>query len=124
MPISSSQLLPDLALHAVLCHVIVSYLFLQQGMGEVEDYVFEEELDVFLVERKNKILVARREVNSVMGWDVPSSSLKFSVIQGKGKFGDIFIGCMDGQAILIKVLQTDCNQDAKATFNRELDILR
>ena len=59
-----------------------------------------------------------------MGWDVPASCLKFSLVQGKGKFGDIFIGRMDDRNVRVKIMRPDCNKDAKEAFDRELDILR
>ena len=77
-----------------------------------------------LVQRKTQIIASRKEVGTVQGWDVPSSSLKFSLLQSKGKFGDVFLGRMDEQDVMVKVVQPDCNQEAKCAFDRELDILR
>ena len=77
-----------------------------------------------LLEKKLEIIKYRKDVGTVMGWDVPSSSLKFSLIQDKGKVGDIFLGQMDNQDVTMKVVRPDCNQEAKCAFDRELDILR
>ncbi len=77
-----------------------------------------------LKEKKASIVVSRRSIGSVLGWDLPSSSLKFSLVQDKGRFGDIFIGRMDDQDVLIKIVRPGCNQEAKNAFDRELDILR
>lgn len=82
------------------------------------------ECDGELVQRKAQIVASRREVGTVMGWDIPSSCLKFSLVQAKGGFGDIFVGRMDNREVRVKVVQPDCNQEAKSAFDRELDILR
>lgn len=86
--------------------------------------MLDSEYNESLLEKKAEIVKSRREVGTVMGWDVPSSSLKFSLVQDKGKFGDIFVGQMDGQEVTVKVVRPDCNQEAKCAFDRELDILR
>lgn len=78
----------------------------------------------FLLGKKAQIVKSRQEVGTVMGWDVPSSSLKFSGVQDKGRFGDIFVGQMDDIEVTVKVVRPDCNQEAKCAFDRELDILR
>lgn len=67
---------------------------------------------------------ARKSTGSVIGWDIPSSSLKYSSVLGKGQFGDTFLGQMDGQVVFVKVLQPDCGHEAKSAFDRELSILR
>ena len=89
-----------------------------------EEYIFNHECDHSLLEKKAQIVTSRRATNSVMGWDVPSSSLKFSLVQDKGRFGDIFIGRMDNQDVMVKIVHPDCNKEAKCAFDRELDILR
>lgn len=76
------------------------------------------------MQRKAEVIVSRKEVGTVMGWDVPPSCLKFSLLQDKGRFGDIFLGRMDDREVMVKVVQPDCNQEAKSAFDRELDILR
>ena len=89
-----------------------------------DEYKLDPELDSSLLEKKSLIVASRREVGTVMGWDVPSSSLKFSLVQDKGRFGDIFLGQMDDRDVTVKVVRPDCNQEAKCAFDRELDILR
>ena len=76
------------------------------------------------MERKFQIIASRREIGSVVGWDVPSSSLKFSLLKEKGMYGDIFVGRMDDRNVLVKIVQPGCNQEAKCSFDRELEILR
>ncbi len=76
------------------------------------------------MESKARIVQSRHDVGTVMGWDVPASCLKFSLVQGKGRFGDIFVGRMDEEEVTVKVMRPDCNQEAKCAFDRELDILR
>ena len=83
-----------------------------------------EDCDNFLLERKSQIIASRRAVGTVMGWDVPSSCLKFSLLQEKGKYGDIFVGRMDDRNVLVKIVQPGCNQESKCSFDRELEILR
>lgn len=89
-----------------------------------EEYVLDSEHDDTLLEKKAQIVASRREIGTVMGWDVPSSCLKFSLLQEKGKFGDIFVGRMDDRNVLVKIVQPGCNQEAKCSFDRELEILR
>lgn len=84
----------------------------------------DPEYDETLLEKKAQIVKSRREVGTVMGWDVPSSSIKFSLVQDKGRFGDIFLGQMDNHEVMVKVVRPDCNREAKCAFDRELDILR
>lgn len=86
--------------------------------------MLDSDHDQALVQNKAQIIASRREVGTVMGWDVPASSLKFSLVQDKGRFGDIFLGRMDNRDVTVKVVQPDCNQEAKCAFDRELDILR
>ena len=69
-------------------------------------------------------MAARKATGSIIGWDVPASCLKFSGVLGKGRFGDIFIGQMDGKEVVVKVLQSDRGQEGKFAFDRELEILR
>lgn len=76
------------------------------------------------MEKKSCIVAARQETGAIIGWDVPSSCLKFSWVQGKGRFGDICVGRMDDQDVMVKIVRPDCNQEAKSSFDRELDILR
>lgn len=73
---------------------------------------------------KHQITASRKTTGSVMGWDVPPSCIKFSLVQDKGKFGDIFIGRMNDQDVTVKVVRPDCDQQAKQAFDTELDILR
>ena len=91
-----------------------------------EDYVIDQTSASVesLREKKSKLVASRKATGSIVGWDVPASSLKFSAVLGKGRFGDIFIGQMDGQEVLVKVLQPDCGTEGKFAFDRELDILR
>lgn len=89
-----------------------------------EEYILDAECDESLLEKKAQIVKSRREVGTVMGWEVPSSSLKFSLLLDKGRFGDIFLGQMDDHDVMVKVVRPDCNQEAKCAFDRELDILR
>ena len=77
-----------------------------------------------LLEKKSQLIDARKATGSIVGWDVPASCLKFSAVLGKGRFGDIFIGQMDGQEVVVKVLQPDCGTEGKFAFDRELEILR
>ena len=77
-----------------------------------------------LREKKAQLIAGRKATGSIIGWDVPASCLKFSAVLGKGRFGDIFIGQMDGQEVVVKVLQPDCGTEGKMAFDRELDILR
>ena len=86
--------------------------------------MLDEEFDDALLEKKQQVIASRRGVGTVMGWDVPSSCLKFSVLQEKGKYGDIFVGRMDDRNVLVKIVQPGCNQAAKCSFDRELEILR
>ncbi len=84
----------------------------------------DEDCSDTLLKSKSRIIASRKELGTVMGWDVPSSCLKFSLLQEKGKFGDIFVGRMDDQNVLVKIVQPGCNQEAKCSFDRELEILR
>lgn len=93
-------------------------------MSQGEEYELDPEEDSCLLQRKAQVVAARRGMGSVMGWDVPASSLKFSLVQNKGRFGDIFLGRMDEREVRVKVVQPDCKQEAKCAFDRELDILR
>lgn len=103
-----------------MCHFYNNYYTSVQG----DEYILDPSCDATLLEKKAQIVSSRRKVGTVMGWDVPSSSLKFSWVQDKGKFGDIFVGQMDGQEVTVKVVRPDCNQEAKCAFDRELDVLR
>ena len=76
------------------------------------------------MEKKTQIIASRKALGSVMGWDVPSSFLKFTQVRDKGRFGDVFVGRMDDQDVTVKVVRPDCNQNTKHAFDRELDILR
>ena len=89
-----------------------------------KDYVFQEGAEDSLVDKKQVVIKARRSASSVLGWDLPVSCLKFSLVQGKGKFGDIFVGRMDDRSVRVKVMRPDCKQDAKDAFDRELEMLR
>lgn len=89
-----------------------------------EEHILDPSCDAALLEKKAQIVSSRRKVGTVMGWDVPSSCLKFSGVQDKGKFGDIFVGQMDDREVTVKVVRPDCNQEAKCAFDRELDVLR
>ena len=89
-----------------------------------EDYDLDSsEIDTLLA-KKSAIVAARKATGSVLGWDVPSSCIKFSSVLGKGKFGDVFLGQMDKRVVMVKVLQPDCGQEGKRAFDRELEILR
>ena len=77
-----------------------------------------------LRDKKSQLIAARKATGSIVGWDVPASCLKFSAVLGKGRFGDIFVGQMDGQEVVVKVLQPDCGTEGKFAFDRELEILR
>ena len=88
-----------------------------------EDYVLPYSIET-LISKKKLLVAARKSTGSVIGWDIPSSSLKFSAVLGKGRFGDTFLGQMDGQVVVVKVLRPDCGHEAKSAFDRELDILR
>ena len=69
-------------------------------------------------------MAARKRMNSILGWDVPSSALRFSKVLGVGKYGDIFQGEMDGTEVAVRTLKPDIGQVSREAFDRELDILR
>lgn len=77
-----------------------------------------------LPSRKAEVIAARRSTGSVLGWDVPSSCLRFSALRGKGRFGDVFSAVMDEQKVSVKTLRPDCSPAGKEAFDRELDVLR
>ena len=77
-----------------------------------------------LPSRKAEVVAARRSTGSVLGWDVPSSCLRFSALRGKGRFGDVFSAVMDEQKVSVKTLRPDCSPAGKEAFDRELDVLR
>ena len=73
---------------------------------------------------KKQIIEVRKQTGCIEGWDVPGTSLKFSDMLGSGKFGDVFKGFLDSQAVAIKTLKPDCGELAKAEFDRETRIMR
>ncbi len=105
--------------HSQLFLTVHCYLFLLQG----EEYILPYSVET-LITKKKQLISARKATGSLIGWDIPSSGIKFSTVLGKGQFGDVFLGQMEGQLVTVKVLRPDCGQEAKNTFDRELDILR
>ena len=96
------------------------------SLPQGEDYIINQASASLenLREKKAALVASRKATGSIIGWDVPASCLKFSAVLGKGRFGDIFIGQMDGREVLVKVLQPDCGTEGKFAFDRELEILR
>jgi len=88
-----------------------------------EEYILPYSIET-LINKKKQLIAARKATGSVLGWDIPSSSIKFATVHGKGQFGDTFLGQMEGQKVMVKVLRPDCGQEFKIAFDRELDILR
>lgn len=83
-----------------------------------------EELTATVLERKEELVAARKNASScILGWDVPSSSLRFSRVLGVGKYGDVFAGQMDGKEVMVKTLKPDGGEVAREAFDRELDLL-
>jgi len=89
-----------------------------------EYYVLKETSAAGVLEKKEQLIAARKgATNCILGWDVPSSSLKFSSVTGAGKYGDVFSGRMDGKEVTVKTLKPDCGEIAREAFDRELDLL-
>jgi len=87
-------------------------------------YVLKETSAAALLEKKEQLIAVRKGATKcILGWDVPSSSLKFSSVTGAGKYGDVFSGRMDGKEVTVKTLKPDCGEIAREAFDRELDLL-
>ena len=90
---------------------------------QADYYVLDEAFIPSLVSKKGEIQSARQKASSVLGWDVPFSSLKFSVALGSCKYGEVFRGMMDKQEVAVKTLKPDGGEVARESFDRELNLL-
>jgi serine/threonine protein kinase len=61
--------------------------------------------------------------SSILGWDVPFSTLKFTEALGTCKYGEVFKGMMDETEIVVKTLKPDGGEMSRESFDRELDLL-
>ena len=106
------------------CHSgVVTLLFLSFIPPQADYYVLDEAFMPSLLSKKQEIQSARQKASSVLGWDVPFSSLKFSVALGSCKYGEVFRGMMDEQEVAVKTLKPDGGEIARESFDRELNLL-
>ncbi len=71
-----------------------------------------------------QLVSVRRETGCLLGWDVPSSSLQFSSLVGRGRYGDVFRGMMDGKEVAVRTLKSGSVASVREAFDRELHSLR
>ena len=76
-----------------------------------------------LLEWKARLVASRKTTGSILGWEVPPSSLQFSQLLRVGRYGDIFQGRMDGREVAVKTRRPDVAQGARDAFDRELELL-
>ena len=86
-------------------------------------YVLDETFVSSLSAKKQEIRAARKTTGSILGWDVPFSTLKFTEAIGTCKYGEVFRGTMDNTEIVVKTLKPDGGELSRESFDRELDLL-
>lgn len=87
-------------------------------------HVLDETFVSSLLSKKKKLQEARKDTSSILGWDVPFSTLKFSTALGSCKYGEVFQGTMDDIEVVVKTLKPDGGEMARESFDRELDLLQ
>ena len=102
--------------HVCGVELIVSHL---QG----DCYILDETFVSSLSAKKQEIRAARKMTSSILGWDVPFSTLKFTEALGTCKYGEVFKGMMDETEIVVKTLKPDGGEMSRESFDRELDLL-